>query len=90
MGRYKEWMMEREENPLSRVSDRLASEQLFRNLYTSSKNGGTDAVLFFDNESSAQHLELKEWEVRHHGKTARHKYRGFMKYIEKIWKVLGI
>ena len=58
-------------------------------LYTSSKNGGTDVVLFFDNESSAQHLELKEWEVQHQGKTMRHKYRGFMKYIEKIWKVLG-
>lgn len=34
-------------------------------LYKSSKDGSTDAVLFYDNASSADHLELKEWDVMH-------------------------
>lgn len=34
-------------------------------LYISSKNGKMNAVLFFDNETSAQHLELKDWEYVH-------------------------
>lgn len=38
-------------------------------LYTSSKNGDKNAILFFDNETSAQHLDLKECELRHQGKT---------------------
>lgn len=41
-------------------------------LYTSSKNGKINAVLFFDNENSAKHLELKCWELIHDGKIIKH------------------
>ena len=35
--------------------------------YTSSKDGSVNTVLFFDNNSSAEHLELLEWECVYQG-----------------------
>ena len=51
-------------------------------LYTSSKDGTMNAVLFYDNESSREHLQLVEWQRIHKGRVLIHSYSQWMEYIE--------
>ena len=51
-------------------------------LFTSSKNGATNAVLFYDNKTSSEHLELLEWELMYNGRIKHHIYSQWMKNIE--------
>ena len=57
-------------------------------LYTSSKEGNTNAVLFYDNENSRDHLKLVEWECLHQGKTKLHVYNQKPKWFEAILAVV--
>ena len=41
-------------------------------LYTSSKDHSMNAVLFYDNDNSSDHLELLEWECIHNGSVVEH------------------
>ena len=41
-------------------------------LYTSSKDNAVNTVLFYDNDNSADHLELLEWECIHKGNVIKH------------------
>ncbi len=53
-------------------------------LYTSSKEGNTNAVLFFDNEKSREHLKLVEWECIHQGSSKVFVYKQKPKWMEAI------
>ena len=61
-------------------------------LYTSSKDGSMNAVLFYDNRASNNHLELLAWQRIHQGEVVKHTYPKWIKYVEsplacirKIW-----
>lgn len=53
-------------------------------LYTSSKDGAMNAVLFFDNRNSYDHLKLTEWECIHEGNSIRKRFIHRMKWVEDI------
>ncbi|MDT3388186.1 MAG: RES family NAD+ phosphorylase [Bacteroidota bacterium] len=53
-------------------------------LYSSSKDHTMNAVLFFDNENSHNHLELECWELIHQGTNTKHKYCCIMKHFEGL------
>lgn len=51
-------------------------------MFTSCKNGAINVVLFYDNQSSAQYLDLIEWNLTYQGITETHKYPKWMNIIE--------
>ena len=51
-------------------------------IYTSSKDGAMNAVLFYDNKESRKHLELQEWTCIHEGQPTTRLYPRWMKYVD--------
>ena len=51
-------------------------------LYTSSKDGTMNAVLFYDNSNSRKHLRLLKWQLIHKGKILKHSYSQWQEYLE--------
>ena len=51
-------------------------------LYTSSIDGSMNAVLFYDNEGSRNHVELLEWQRIHQREVVSYTYPKWMKYVE--------
>lgn len=57
-------------------------------LFTSSKNGAINVVLFYDNKNSEKHLELIEWDLVFRGNNQHHVYPKSMKYIETVFDLV--